>query len=274
VRPGRRIPLAVAALVLTASRALAHDFWIEPSTFRPAVGSEVAIALRVGENFRGDPVARADDRILRFVLRSDSGESPIPGADGSAPAGLARITAPGLNIVGYRSRNARVDLPADKFEQYLREEGLENAIALRASRGETDRPSRERYSRCVKSLLSAGGSAAGEDRPLGLTLEIVAARNPYGMKPGKEMPFRVLLRGKPVAGVLVVALPHDAPEEKISARSDPLGRVSFRLSRPGVWLVKAVHIEPTPAGEDADWESLWASSTFELPSGGSERPGR
>jgi hypothetical protein len=34
-----------------------------------------------------------------------------------------------------------------------------------------------------------------------------------------------------------------------------------------VWLVKAVHIEPV-AAPDADWESLWASLTFELPGAG------
>ena len=33
----------------------------------------------------------------------------------------------------------------------------------------------------------------------------------------------------------------------------------------GVWLVKAVHMVPLPKGQDADWESFWASLTFELP---------
>jgi hypothetical protein len=29
-----------------------------------------------------------------------------------------------------------------------------------------------------------------------------------------------------------------------------------------VWLVKAVHMVPAPAGSGADWESIWASLTF------------
>jgi len=32
-----------------------------------------------------------------------------------------------------------------------------------------------------------------------------------------------------------------------------------------VWLVKAVHMIPLPKDGDADWESFWASLTFELP---------
>jgi len=30
-----------------------------------------------------------------------------------------------------------------------------------------------------------------------------------------------------------------------------------------MWLVKAVHMVPAPAGSDADWRSFWASLTFE-----------
>ena len=42
-------------------------------------------------------------------------------------------------------------------------------------------------------------------------------------------------------------------------------RVSFAFAKPGAWLVKSVHMVPAPAKSGADWESLWASLTFELP---------
>ena len=262
----RRHALAVGAVFLSAALP-AHDFWIEPSAFRPAVGEVVQVGLRVGEHFQGDGVARSAERIERFVLLSPAGERAISGEEGGDPAGRAAISDPGLSTIGYRSRNARVELAAEKFEQYLREEGLEKAIALRAGRGESAKPSRELYSRCAKSLMAAGGSTAGRDTPLGFPFEIVSERNPYASGAGKTLPFRVLLRGKPSAGVLVMALRRGAPESRLTARSDARGRVSFRLPAPGVWLVKAVHIEPV-AAPDADWESLWASLTFELPGAG------
>jgi len=260
----RAAALVAAGLLLSALSAFAHDFWIEPSTFRPAVGSLVEIALRVGEGFRGDPVARAERRIVIFVRVSPEGETPVEGEEGSAPAGRVRITQPGLQIVGYRSNNARVDLPAEKFEQYLKEEGLEKAIALRARRGESGKPSRENYSRCAKSLLLAGNDPSRGDRALGFTLELVAEKNPYSVAPGGEIPFRLLYRGKPLKGALVMALPQEEPEKKLTARSDAKGRVLFRLARKGPWLVKAVHITPAPPGGEVDWESLWASLTFEI----------
>ena len=44
-----------------------------------------------------------------------------------------------------------------------------------------------------------------------------------------------------------------------------LETTTFDLTPPGVWLVKAVHMVPAPAASGADWESLWASLTFEVP---------
>jgi hypothetical protein len=40
--------------------------------------------------------------------------------------------------------------------------------------------------------------------------------------------------------------------------------VRFRLRPGGMWLVKAVHMVPAPAGANADWASFWASLTFEM----------
>lgn len=261
----RALLLALLAAPVLPVASLAHDFWIEPSTFRPLVPSAVEIGLRVGEHFQGDPVARAPERIAQFGLITSSGESPVDGREGGDPAGLARITKPGLQIIAYRSNNARLDLEASKFEQYLKEEGLEEIIADRVRRGESQKPSREVYSRSVKSLLCAGDCAKEKDRAIGLTLELVSERNPYAAKPGEEMPFRLLWNGKPLEGALVVALPRDTPQERLSARADASGRVVFRLPRRGVWLVKAVHMTRAREGGDVDWESLWASLTFHLP---------
>ena len=38
------------------------------------------------------------------------------------------------------------------------------------------------------------------------------------------------------------------PSEKLSARTDEDGRVRFKLRPGGMWLIKAVHMVPAPAG--------------------------
>ena len=128
---------AAAAIVIGLSAGLsAHDFWIEPSTYSPRPDEAVRIQLRVGERFAGEPVARNGAAIERFIAVGPSGEKPVFGRDGLDPAGLLRLDTAGLWQIGYRSKPSPVVLPADKFEQYLREEGLDTSSrhAPRAAR--------------------------------------------------------------------------------------------------------------------------------------------
>lgn len=247
-----RFRFVFLALLLPCT-ASAHDFWIEPATFRPAVGALVPMSLRVGQDFIGDPVPRDPSVIERFVARMGADEKPIAGFEGRDPAGLLRVEAPGAIVVGFRSRPTPLELPAEKFDESLRMEGLERIIELRAKRGESKKPDHEIFSRCAKALLAAGNAPA-RDQLLGLRLELLMET---------ESSFRLLFEGKPLAGALVVALRQDDPSIRLAARSDRGGRVTFVLPKRGVWLVKSVHMVAAPAGSGADWESLWASLTFE-----------
>ncbi|HEY3204074.1 MAG TPA: DUF4198 domain-containing protein [Thermoanaerobaculia bacterium] len=261
----RRAAVFILALPL-AGPLLAHDFWIEPSSFRPAVGSTLAVRLVVGQKFRGEALPRNPAMIVKFVLVSDAGEKPVVGRAADEPAGSVRIEAPGLLLLGYRSLNNPLSLEPQKFEEYLREEGLEKIIEIRRQHGDSQKPSREVFSRCAKALLRAGeGIGTGYDRTLGFTLELVPERNPYALKANEDLPVKILYEGKPLAGALVAALSYAEPEKKLSQRSDRNGRVRFRLPGEGVWLIKAVHMVEAAKGTGADWQSLWASLTFEVP---------
>ena len=261
------VGLLAAIVVLVASGNVgAHDFWIEPSEFRPEAGEAVALRLRVGEHFRGDPMPLDPSRVKDFVVVTDGGSQPIPGRPGAEPAGVVAVGQAGIAVVGYRSLPQRVELPAVEFERYLGTEGLEGVIRTRAARGESAAPGREIFSRAAKALLAVGGGrpASGHDRVLGFTLELIPERSPYELRAGDELPVVLRYEGKPLAGALVMAL-HASGETLASSRSDASGRVRVPLTRGGAWLVKAVHMVPAPAGMDADWESIWASLTFELP---------
>ncbi|MEA2165471.1 MAG: hypothetical protein QOK37_3598 [Thermoanaerobaculia bacterium] len=255
---------AFLIVFLTASTALAHDFWIEPSTFRPHVGTNVLVSLRVGQEFVGDPVARDSSMIERFVVRDAAGERAIPGLERRDPAGYLAIERSGVAIIGYRSRPKFLEMPPEKFEQYLKDEGLESIIATRAKRGDSLKPSKEIFSRCAKALILADGSGTGVrfDTPLAFRYEIVAKTNPYSIK-NDDLQVVVLFEGKPLSNALVVAMHQEDSSLRIHLRSDAKGRVTFHLPKRGVWLIKSVQMVPAPAGSNADWESLWASLTFE-----------
>jgi hypothetical protein len=75
--------------------------------------------------------------------------------------------------------------------------------------------------------------------------------------------FRLLWRGKHLAGTQVLARRREGPDAPLKARSDREGRVRLTLDRAGVWMVKAIHMEAAPPESGVEWESWWASLTFE-----------
>lgn len=258
--------LVAAALVLSGATLAAHDMWIEPTSFVPDTGRIVAVKLRVGQDFLGDPLPRDSSLIEQFISVDGTGRHPIIGHDGVDPAGLLRVNVPGLLVIGYRSRPSPIVLPATTFNQYIRDEGLDAIAALRARRNQTNSEAREIFARCAKSLLLSGTptSDGQGDRSLGFTLELVAERNPYTLGAGQDLPVSLMYEGRPLPGALVIAMNRANPAAKLSARTDAKGRVTFKLAQPGVWLIKSVHMVPAPAGADADWASFWASLTFEM----------
>jgi uncharacterized GH25 family protein len=261
------VRLVALALVFSAAPLAAHDMWIEPSSFVPETGKVVGLRLRVGQDFLGDPIPRDPELIDQFISVDSSGRKPVYGRDGTDPAGLVRVTDPGVVVFGYQSRPKPIVLPATTFNQYLKEEGLDAIAELRERRHQTSNDAREVFERCAKSLVRYGTPAGAQaDRVLGLTLELVAERNPYTLRAGQDLPVSLTYLGLPLPGALVVAMNRAKPMAKIMARTDSKGRVTFRLPEDGVWLIKAVHMIPAPDGTNADWASFWGSLTFELKS--------
>ena len=260
---GSRAIVAVS-IALCSAPLFAHDLWIEPTTFSPNLGEVVGVRLRVGQDLVGDPLPLIPALVDQFVVQDAADRKPVVGRRGTDPAGVMRVAMPGLHIVGYHSHPSTVELAAEKFNAHLIEEGLEAIADLRVRRNETGAKSREMFSRCAKSLLLSGSpNDTQADRRLGFPLELVAERNPYTLRAGQDLPVRLTYRDQPLLGALFVAMSSLNPAEKQAARTDNDGRVRFRVHLGGMWLVKAVHMVPAPAGADAEWASFWASLTFE-----------
>ena len=258
--------------VVTSTSLSAHDMWIVPSTFTPGAGEIIPLRLRVGQDMLGDPLPR-DSRLMReFVVEDPEGRKPVVGRDGGDPAGFIRAAVPGLLIVGYHSTPSVVDLTPEKFDQYIREEGLDTVGAERARQHTSTTGARDMFTRCAKALILSGPPAASQhDRSLGCALELVAERNPYALRVGQDLPVRLSYLGRPIPGVLVVAMNRRHPMEKMSARTDVDGRVRLKVTPGGMWLIKAVHMVPAPSGAGADWASYWASITFGADEAGQTR---
>ncbi len=252
-----------ALLALVSLGASAHDFWIEPESFRPAPGINVPVRLYVGQHFKGESIPYLLELFERYTLLTARGEKSIQATPGDDPAGSIVLTEPGLATIVYRGTIASVRFDSEQeFNAYLNMEGLEH-IVQRYGSGKP--PIREHYSRSAKALLALGPpNPAQTDRRIGLPLELIAEKNPYVPGAARDLPVRLLYQGQPLAGATVIAFSKAAPDRKTRLRTDREGRARFQLDRAGVWLITAVHMRPAPKGSSAHWESIWASLTFEV----------
>jgi hypothetical protein len=140
--------------------------------------------------------------------------------------------------------------------------------------------------------------------PVGLPLELLPLRDPAGLAPGADgadLTVRLLWQGQPLPGALVkatlladptpkpaadapAALPFGAPAATgLRVRTDARGDAVLHLPRGGAWFVGAEHMlvaengvaldglsaaDPARGRETlppADYESFWASLTFDVP---------
>ena len=263
---GRRLLLlALAAALLAAPAARAHDFWVQPAPYAAAAGETIGLRLFIGDAFDGMPFLYDPDHAERFFVLAPDGRSAVAGTRNRLNVASIEATAPGAYVIGYESAWTLLALPADRFDAYLRKEGFERVREARAARGESAAPGREAYARSAKAIVHAGGGRAGYDAVLGLPLELVPERAPADLAPGGTFVVRLLRGGAPLAGARILAFADADRFRPVEAETGADGRAALVLPHAGAWLVRAVHMTGATPGRDADWESMWASLTFAIP---------
>lgn len=268
-RRGARGSGVLFAALLLALPLAAHDHWIAPSSFRPAVGERVELAVRVGHPAQFEEKVRDPRRIVRFESWAPgaSAAQAVLGIDGKPPAGLFKAKATGLHMLAYQSDHAFVEIEPAKYADFLREEGLDDVLAERERRGESALPGRDSYARFDKALLRvADGPADGFGRVVGLPLELVLESDPSAWQPEQPLRLRLELAGRPLEGRQIKLVRLSEPHLVELARTDATGRAELRPASAGPYAAFAVHqrrATPEQALE-GDWEGLWASFAFEL----------
>ena len=253
-----------AALLLLASQAQAHDFWIEAAPFTGESPRIVPISLHTGNDLIGFTQPNIAEWYRDFSYVHQGKREPMPGRMGDDPAGQLPAFSPGLYLIGYENHPDFVKLEPELFKKYLIEEGLRSVLIHRATYQQEDQPGREFYRRCAKSLMRIGDAEPTLEElqyPLGYKLELFPLNSPYS---DSTLKVKLLYDGKPVQDLLVIAFNRAQPKKRSLARTDSQGLAQVNIDRPGVWIVKAVHAVPYPE-DNAEWESFWASLTFERP---------
>lgn len=258
--------------ILVATTAFGHDLYLMPERFIVTNGEPLAIAVHNGDSFPQSEASASIERLRDGMMVGVNGNKTIDGlrVDDKRTVGTVVVPSQGELVLSIRTIPNFIELEPDKFLPYLKEEGLKDVIAWREVNRATKIPGRERYSKYAKALLLAGNPSDYYKHVVGFPIEIVPEKDPYTLKKGDSLPVQVLYRGAPAADLQLEA-DYAGPQgskTRVVGRTDKDGRISVPLNSTGKWRLhslKMEHLTPETGGEPAaDWESFWASLTFEI----------
>lgn len=256
-------------LLLITTSLFAHEFWLMPSKFRLALGEAFDLQFFVGEDFMGDIWANRKKRLLELTHFSNNSQKDLTllaVESDSLPIPL-KFNVEGTHLLAMESKNSFIALEADKFNDYLIEDGIENIYELRKKKGELEKPSKELYRRCAKSLIQVGNKFDETfKKNTKMDLELIPLKNPYQMKVGEEIEVEVLFKNRPLANKMIVAW-HKTDSEKTThqkLKTDANGILKMKLDKVGYWMISTVHMVEVKNNPDANYQSYWGNLTFSL----------
>ena len=260
--------------VLVACVALeAHEFWIAVTAPRLEVGATASFVVGFAERFP-IPISLPDPGEIPIRIFSPSGGTvPLRGRSRLTPEGLLTgtfpgATEPGLYVIDAAIYGKALDYTAGDFQAYLTRERLSSAVAFRKALREEDRAAREVVTMFAKTVVRVG-TVAGSPQVLGTRLEFVPLNDPTSLRQGDTLRLRLLFNNGRAANAPITAIraDDDAEAPALTSRTNGSGEIHLVLSRPGVWLVRAVQTVPrgaAPQGGVTEWSSYWASLTVSV----------
>ena len=263
-----RLLFAPLVALLFAGSAAAHEYYLMPEKFIVSADEEIAVRHHLGQRFAGNEMPYISSWNIRSELwRDGTLVSQLRGTDGDRPALNLPPQEPGLISVVHQSNISKY-APGDwaKFAAYLSKEGLGSKIAEHRARGLDETDPTEAYSRYAKTLITVG-QGGGQDAATGLTIEFIALANPLTHPLDQPFPVQLQYLGKPLAGRAVKIFAGLDTEHIGYVETDDEGKALIPANGKGPYLLNAIEmVEPIsddPIAKSAQWESFWASLTFQ-----------
>lgn len=270
----RSVAVALGLLLSVVTVLAAHDLFIKPAAYFLAPNS-ASRALIVNGTFTRSENSITWDRVRDVSLVGPAGRERLEAGAWSdnGDTSTLRFTAgaAGTYVLGVSTLPRELRLDAKDFNAYLASDGVPDILAARRKSGESGRAARERYQKHIKTIVQVGARHTDTyGTTLGYPAELVPLENPYTLAPGATLRLRTLVDGRPVAHQYVLSggrTPSGGRLAQGEHRSDASGVVRVPLIGAGQWYVKFIHMRKVVNDSTIDYESKWASLTFELRTG-------
>ncbi len=257
--------LTISLIVLVTLTLQSHEFWLQPKKFKYALNEEMTVGFLVDESFDGEPWDLKNNKIEKLELShlAKTTDLRLQVKPDAKEKLKYKFVEEGTYLLSMQSNEAYVELDAEKFNDYLKEDGLENVIDIRTKTNTLDKPSKEFYSRYVKLLVQAGNKTDDTfKKKTAMRIEIIPKQNPYLMKSGDYLQCLVLFNGQPLKNQMVKVwnkIGNTTFQQNNYTEND--GTLKFPISSKGPWMVSTVMMIPSEK-PGADWQSFWSSLVF------------
>lgn len=266
-----RVALSLGLIAVAATSLGAHDLFFRMSNFFVAPGSSTRMLVLNG-TFSTSENSVTRDRLLDLSVVSPAGrtraDTSLWSARGDTSVFFLRAGDAGTYVVGASLGPREITLEAKDFNTYLADDGIPDVLEARRRSGELEKPATERYAKHIKALVQVGTARSDDfSAVLGYPAELVPLDNPYALRAGSTLRARAMVDGKPVPNQLVMwggRFRNEARFPQRSVRTDADGVARISLRNVGQYYVKFIHMVPYRGTEKLDYESKWATLTFEI----------
>lgn len=260
----------IFSVMVNCIPARAHNLWLNPDNFFPAVGSTVDIGIGWGHKF---PADRVDQEVKKDKVEE-----------------IRAIDPDGLVVNLEKVSHALYRMPVEKAGAYLITAKIKPGVFTKTTSGRKwgDKKSVENPIKCTnfhiqaKTVIVAGEKAENIDRATGQPLEVIPLINPSDLNNGGNFSVKILFDEKPLPNAKVRATyagfeaediaPHNASKKghkyhkhyPVETASDSQGKADLKLDRAGYWMILLSHKPPYPDSSICDEYMYNMAFTFQI----------
>ena len=271
----RKIAVVIAiAAAVTAMPVLAHEMFLRAEESVVAPNSDGVVRLINGTFDKSENSISRDRMANVSIIAHDEVTNP-PDADWYDDENSSYLKyhagEAGTYVIGVSTHPNMITMSPEDFIAYLKHDSVLDTLRTFEQENELTEV-RERYSKHVRTVVQVGDNKTDDySKQLDYPVEILLDQNPYKLRFGDDVSFRVLVDGKAAANQLVRASyegfhGHDASGGHINSynlRTDNDGRASLLLSNKALWYISLIHMQKI-SDPEADYESNWATITFQV----------
>lgn len=254
------------ALLLNALPSMAHEYWVEPQDYLVDSSDNVVAEFRNGQSFDGNSISYIPGNFVKYDFILGNANLKLEADLGQRPALSVANVPDGLGIVVVETKPSTISYSEwAKFQKFIDHKDFKISKTDHLALGFPEDGFRESYRRFAKSLIGIG-NAQGQDRQVGLEIELVALLNPYTDDTSNGIPVQAFYNGTPLNDVQIELFDKDenGKVEITLHRTDGEGQATLPIASGHSYLVDTVLLRKAPedSKKDVVWETLWASLTY------------